>query len=364
MSSGRSSVYAAAGVDTEREEVALHRLVEEIRATWPERPGIGSVKLPVGYFANVVEAGPGLGLALTADGVGTKVLIAQMLGRYDTVGIDCVAMNVNDLLCVGAKPLTMVDYIAIQEPDPDVIEGIARGLREGALLAGISIPGGEIAQVPEIVQGWKPRAGFDLAGSAVGIVPLDRIIIGQEIAAGDAVIGIESSGIHSNGLTLARRVLLVEAGYALSTTPPGFTRTLGEELLTPTSIYVPEILDLLEQALPIKALIHVTSDGLLNLTRVAAKVGYVIERLPPVPPIFSLIQKSGALPPEEMFHVFNMGIGFCVVVQRDAAERAISIIESHGRNAYLLGHAVDDAERRVFIRPADLVGKGKAFVKA
>src|SRR5213593_3989503 len=172
--------YDAAGVDTEREEAGLARLVRRIEETWP-RTGVGTVALPVGYFANVIDIG-GTGLAITADGVGTKLVVAQMLGRYDTLGIDCVAMNVNDLLCVGARPLSMVDYIAIDRADAAILDGIAIGLTVGARQAGVSISGGEISQLPDMVR------GFDLVGTAVGIVPLDHILVGQDLRPGDRVI--------------------------------------------------------------------------------------------------------------------------------------------------------------------------------
>src|SRR5439155_21173051 len=186
--------YRAAGVDTEREEIALERLIRKIRPTWSLGDGTGSVKLDIGYFANVLDIG-GIGLAISTDGVGTKVIIAQMMDQYDTVGIDCVAMNVNDLLCVGATPVSMVDYIAIDRADAAVLDGIAIGLADGARQAGVSISGGEISQLPDIVR------GFDLVGTAVGIVPLDHILIGQDLRPGDRVIGIASNGIHSNGFT-------------------------------------------------------------------------------------------------------------------------------------------------------------------
>ena len=162
------------------------------------------MQLPIGYFANVVDIG-GIGLAMCTDGVGSKAIVAQMMGKYDTIGIDCVAMNVNDLLCVGARPVSMVDYIAVERADAAVLDGIAVGLAEGARQAGISISGGEIAQLRDVVR------GFDLVGTAVGTVPLDRIIVGRDIAPGDRVIGIASSGIHSNGFSLARRVFFEQA---------------------------------------------------------------------------------------------------------------------------------------------------------
>jgi phosphoribosylformylglycinamidine cyclo-ligase len=355
--------YHTVGVDTEREESALARLTKKVQQTWPSGSGIGAVKLPIGYFANVIDLG-GIGLAISTDGVGTKVIIAQMMEKYDTIGIDCIAMNVNDLLCVGATPLSMVDYIALQEPHPDFVEAIAQGLCEGAKIANVSISAGEIAQLREIVNGYREGFGFDLAGTAVGTVPLDQIIIGQDIQAGDVVLGIESSGIHSNGLTLARHVFFVRNHYPIDTLFPTLDCTLGEELLRPTHIYVREVLDLLQHNLPVKALIHITSDGLNNLTRVASAVGYVIEGLPAAPPIFPLIQTLGDISDAEMFQVYNMGIGFCIIVQAEAADHALSLLHAHGKRAHKIGHAVLDERRRVHIKDKGLTGEGNQFFRA
>src|SRR5207244_5295659 len=195
--------YKASGVDMAEAEKGLRNIVSHITATWPQS-GVGAVKLPIGYFANVIDVG-GIGLAISTDGVGSKAMIAEMMQKYDTIGIDCVAMNVNDLICVGARPLSMVDYIATDRADAAMLDSIAIGLAEGARQAGISICGGEISQLRDLVK------GFDLVGTAVGTVPLDRIVIGQDIEPGDRVIGIASSGIHSNGMSLARRAFFSDA---------------------------------------------------------------------------------------------------------------------------------------------------------
>lgn len=360
--SPQNLTYQTVGVDTEQEEIALQRLIKRIRQTWPSGGGIGSIKLDIGYFANVVDFG-GIGLAISTDGVGTKAIIAQMMEKYDTIGIDCVAMNVNDLLCVGATPVSMVDYIALQEPNPTLLEALGQGLCEGARIANISISGGEMAQLRDIIKGYREGFGFDLAGTAVGTIPLDKIIVGQDVQEGDVIIGVESNGIHSNGLTLARHVFFERHNYSIDASFPTLGRTLGEELLRPTYIYVREVLDVLHHGLPVKALIHITSDGFLNLTRVASAVGYIIEDLPADPPIFPLIQKLGDVSDAEMFHVYNMGIGFCIIVQADSAEHALSIVRSHGKRAYKIGHAILDKKRRVYIKPRGLVGEGNRFFR-
>ena len=276
----QTTLYKTAGVDTDETQSGLHQIVERIKGTWPAAGGFGQVKLDIGYFANVIDIG-GVGLAISTDGVGSKSIIADMMRRYDTIGIDCVAMNVNDLLCVGARPVSMVDYIAVEEADAGMLGAIAIGLAEGARQAGISIPGGEISSLKDIVR------GFDLVGTAVGIVPVDRIIIGRDLVPGDIVIGLESSGIHSNGLTLARRVFFDRNKFAIDHVFPELGVPLGEQLLRPTLIYVPEILDIIQNVPMVKALINITGDGLLNLQRVDAKVGFLIDGLLP-PPVTSL----------------------------------------------------------------------------
>lgn len=254
----------------------------------------------------------------------------------------------------------MLDYIAVQEADPEFLEQIGKGLYEGARQANISIPGGEIAQVRELIKGEREGRGFDLAGACVGLVPMDRIIVGQAIQPGDAVLGLRSSGIHSNGLTLAREVFFKKAKYRPDQHVAELGRTIGEELLTPTRIYVREILDLLRAGLDIKALAHITSDGLLNLTRVQAPVSYILESLPAPQPVFSLLQRIGGVSDEEMYQVYNMGIGFCLVIAPGEADRALAALQKSGVEAFYLGQAVADPERKVRL-PNGLVGQGSDF---
>jgi phosphoribosylformylglycinamidine cyclo-ligase len=353
--------YQAAGVDTDREDQALTRLVKHIKPTWPTH-GTGRVALDIGYFANVLDVG-GIGLAVTTDGVCTKVMIAQLMNTYNTVGIDCVAMNVNDLLCVGATPISMVDYLAIESLNPDMIEAIAEGMAQGAEQANISISGGEMAQLRDIIKGAMPELGFDLAGMAIGTVALDKIIIGQQIEDGDVVVGIESNGIHSNGLSLARHVFLEKEQMTLRESYPGLNGSLGDELLKPTYIYVREVLEILNQSIPVKALIHITSDGFLNLTRVKSRASYIIDPLPHPPAIFSLIRNLGQISPEQMFSVYNMGIGFCIVVPEREVDRVCSIIKSYEKAARIIGYAKADGQAEVEIPSEGLIGKGKKFWK-
>jgi phosphoribosylformylglycinamidine cyclo-ligase len=346
--------YSDAGVSTDEAHAGLERLTRRITATWPPAGANGAVQLDIGYFANVIDIG-GVGIAITTDGIGSKAMIASMLGKYDTVGIDCVAMNVNDVICVGATPISMVDYIAVEKADADMLDAISIGLCAGAKIAGISISGGETAQLKGMVH------GFDLAGTAVGQVALDRIMVGRDVADGDAVIGVESSGIHSNGMSLARRAFFELNRCKLSHRFEELGADLGTELLRPTHIYVREALELARRIGSLKALIHITSDGFLNLTRVKAEVGYVIDAVPPVPPVFPIIQRLAQVEDAEMFSVFNMGIGFCAVVGPQDAELAVSILGSEGKRAHRIGHAVADPQRRVRLSRQGLIGQGKHF---
>jgi phosphoribosylformylglycinamidine cyclo-ligase len=352
----RQEVYRDSGVDTAEADKGLSHIVRRVQGTWP-RHGMGRVVLPIGYFANVIEM-DGTGIALCTDGVGSKTIIATMMGKYDTIGIDCVAMNVNDMICVGAKPLSLVDYIAIDHADSAMLDAIGAGLCDGAHMAGVSISGGETAQLKDIVK------GFDLVGMAVGSVDLDKVICGRDVCAGDVVIGVRSSGIHSNGLSLARRAFFESQKFRIDHKFDELATTLGEELLRPTDIYVPEAMEILESAGGVKALINITSDGLLNLTRVDSPVGFEIDQLIEPHPIFALIQRFAGVADSEMHEVFNMGIGFCYVVAPASADLVLSILKKHGRHAQKIGHAVADSEKKVRIPQRSLIGRHKSFQSA
>jgi phosphoribosylformylglycinamidine cyclo-ligase len=349
----RRDAYKEAGIDTAEADTGLHRLIRRIEATWPKQ-GLGRVLLPTGYFANVIEM-DGAGLALCTDGVGSKTIIADRLRKYDTIGIDCIAMNVNDMICVGAKPLSLVDYIAVDQVDADMLDAIAVGLSEGASMAGISVSGGEIAQLKDIVK------GFDLVGMAAGKVDLDKVLCGKDVADGDIVIGVRSSGVHSNGLSLARKAFFEEHKLGLEHKFDDLDVTLGEELLRPTDIYVPEAMEILECIKGVKALINITGDGLLNLTRVHADFGFEIDNLIEPQPIFSLIQHHAGVPDNEMFETFNMGIGFCYIVDPASADQTISILKKHDRRAQQIGFAIADREKIVRVPQRKLVGSHKTF---
>jgi phosphoribosylformylglycinamidine cyclo-ligase len=354
-----ASAYDAVGVKAVNVQGNLGELADWVRRTFT----LNAVRpsLPLGYYANVLPVRADLAIAISTDGVGTKLLVAEEMGKLDTVGIDCVAMNANDIICVGAEPISMVDYVAVEVADRAMLGELGKGLYVGAEAAGISIPGGEVAQVREMIRGVREGSGFDLIGTCIGIVHPERVIIGQDIRPGDVVVGIPSSGVHSNGFTLARNVLFQRARFKISDHVAELGRSVGEELLEPTCIYVKEAVNMLNAGLGVKAMIHVTGDGFLNLPRVAAEVGFVIDALPEVPRIFSLIQERGAIDDQEMYRVFNMGLGFCVVVDPKDADRAIEIAAVHGRRASVVGYAVADPERKVWVPEKKIVSRGDKF---
>jgi len=321
-----NDAYAKAGVDQGAADSAVAGLVRALGAINLGRPS-AQVPLP-GHYASVIRIDERTGIALSTDGVGTKLVLAEQLGRFDTIGIDCVAMNVNDVICVGAEPLAMLDYIAIEKADPAVCEEIGVGLARGAEQAGIEIPGGELAQLGQLVR------GVDVSGACFGTVALDAIVDGSAVEPGDVVIGLPSTGLHSNGYTLARSAL---AEIPLDDERLG--RPLGDVLLEPTEIYVKPIVELLRSGADVRGLAHITSGGTKNLLRLAAGVGYEIDDPLPVPPVFGLIQEQGGVSDEEMSEVFNMGCGFCVVVPAEDVQTALGMLRAHYPTAKPIGSA-------------------------
>ncbi|MDP9068689.1 MAG: phosphoribosylformylglycinamidine cyclo-ligase [Actinomycetota bacterium] len=321
-------------------------------------PSNAEVLTRFGQYASVLKVTDDLAIAISTDGVGSKTIVASALDRYDTIGFDCVAMNVNDIICVGAKPFAMVDYLGVHTLEARRAEEILRGLGAAAKEASIAIPGGELAQLPEVIgsdgrSDGDPTA-FDLVGTCIGTCHPERLVLGQDVEVGDAIIGLASSGIHSNGLTLARKTLLDR--YSLRDEIAELGRTLGEELLEPTEIYVRGVTALWDAGIETRGLVHITSDGFTNLCRLDATVGYDIEELPGPPPIFGLIQSTGDIRSEEMYRVFNMGIGFVAIVAEDAADHALERLRDSGYRAQRVG-TVDDNAGVVTIRPAGLSGR-------
>ena len=330
------SAYARAGVDTGRAGAGIGALVEILRTIDTgrgQRALLGS-----GHYANVLRLTGDSGLALSTDGVGTKLIVAERLGRYDTVGIDCIAMNVNDVICVGADPIAVLDYIAVEEADEGMLAAIGRGLKAGAEDAGVEIPGGELAVVPELIRGHPSPGGIDLVGMCVGLVDLRTVVTGDSVRPGDAVVGLPAAGVHSNGHTLARSALadLAERPAELA------GASVGEALLETTVIYVRAIRDLLASSeVEVRGLAHITGDGLLNLLRLRAPVGYRIDAPLPVPAIFDLIAARSGTAAADMWEVFNMGCGFCCVVPPEHADGTVSLLAQRHPGTAVIGEVTD-----------------------
>lgn len=276
------------------------------------------------------------------DGVGTKLKLAFLLDRHDTVGIDCVAMCVNDIICCGAKPLFFLDYVAVGKNVPEKVAAIVSGVAEGCVQAGCALIGGETAEMP----GFYPADEYDLAGFSVGIVDRRKVLDHNRICEGDVVIALPSSGVHSNGFSLVRKVFDVENSDLLSPVAQLDGRGIGETLLTPTKIYVKPMLALFEQ-ITVKAVSHITGGGFYeNIPRSIPKgFGAKIEKnAVRILPIFDLIAKTGQIPERDMFNTFNMGVGMSVVVAKEDADAALSVLRSHGEDAYLIGEIVRSDE--------------------
>lgn len=338
-----TDAYAAAGVDQSAADRGVAALVGVLGAIDPGRER-RSIALP-GHYASVLRLTDELGLAMGTDGVGSKLIVAEQAGRYDTVGIDCIAMNVNDIVCVGAEPLAVQDYLAVEQPDPTILEQVAQGLRRGAEDAGVEIPGGELAVLPELIRGHPSPGGIDLCATAVGTVALDKIVTGEACHPGDAVIGLPASGLHSNGYTLARRALLEgEAPLALDDRPDELGgASVADALLEPTVIYVRAVLDLLRDgAIDVRGLAHITGGGVRNLLRLFAPVGFAIEDPLPVPPITRLVQRRAGVPEAELWEVFNMGCGFAVVVPAPHADAAAALAARRHPGARRIGTVTDE----------------------
>lgn len=333
--------YSEAGVDISLEEKTVKALTGELSETLNYQNIIKND----GHFAALVDFGS-KAIAMSTDGVGSKILIANLMNKFDTVGIDCIAMVVNDILCVGAEPIAMVDYLAVEKPDPEVASQIGKGLNEGCKQSNIAMIGGETASLPKIIK------DFDLAGTGIGIVDKDKIITGSDIKDGDVIIGISSSGVHSNGLSLARKALLEEANLKVEDPLPTDEKvTVGEALLEPTIIYVKPIMDLLNNNIEVHGLGHITGGGFSNLKRLNHNMSYHINNLPETLPVFKAIQDTG-IESKEMYHVFNMGIGFAVILDKEYKDAALEILNKYHKS-YVIGEITEDKDNRVIINTSE-----------
>lgn len=344
----RKMTYADAGVDIKKEGDAIRGLVSSLNF---RREGIGAPVDLGGHFTGLIDIGDRY-LSMCTDGVGSKLKIAEALHKWDTVGIDCMAMNVNDMICIGAEPLAFVDYIALEEPDREVLAEIGEGLNEGARQSNLTIIGGETASLPELVN------GLDLAGTCLGMVNKDHVITGNDIAPGDLIIGLPSSGIHSNGFSLVRKVivendisyisplrevtgsnswknkalypdLMKEVEEWVDASQP---TVIGEVLLTPTKIYVKEIMDLLARVdrKLVKGMANITGGGMRNISRMKDDVSYEIDTMLPVPHVFRLIQVLGSIEEREMFQTFNMGLGIIIAIDPSIKDDVLEVLAPAG----------------------------------
>jgi phosphoribosylformylglycinamidine cyclo-ligase len=339
--------YASAGVDIEAGNRAVELMKESVRSTF--RPG---VLTDIGGFGGLFALDPSRYrepvLVSGTDGVGTKLRVAMLTGRHDTIGIDAVAMCANDVLVQGAEPLFFLDYLAVGRLVPEKVAAVVSGVAEGCKRAGCALIGGETAEMP----GFYGEEEYDIAGFVVGVVEKSRIIDGSTIKPGDAVIGISSSGLHSNGYSLARKTLFEVAGHGVDTYIDELGRTVGEELLEPTKIYVKQVLPLLTRY-RVKGMAHITGGGLTeNIPRILPKgaAASLDRKAWRSQPVFSLIQKIGHVDREEMLRAFNMGIGLVLVAGEAEVDSIVKDLRELGEEAVIIGEIVESAEKKVLYR--------------
>ncbi|MGD2106724.1 MAG: phosphoribosylformylglycinamidine cyclo-ligase [Nitrosopumilaceae archaeon] len=320
--------YKKAGVDIsniKKSQVAIGKLIASTHNIQKK----AKITHGFGHYAGIVEIPGGRLLATHTDGVGTKVVIANLMKKYNTIGIDCVAMNVNDIICIGATPISFVDYIAANKNEQQIFKKIVEGLVVGAKKSSMPIVGGETAIMPDVIEG--KGFAFDLAGMVVGLVSKKEIVLGNKIKTGDVIIGASSSGIHSNGYSLARKALLGK--YSVRDKVKG-VGVLGEALLKPTEIYVKPVLEIVQKC-KVTGFAHITGGSFTKLLRLK-NIGYEIDSLPKLPPIMGLIQEQG-VKSEEMYKTFNMGVGFCVIAHQDQANKIKSIFKKHRISSQEIG---------------------------
>ena len=341
----RSEAYAQAGVDITAGYKAVELMKQHIARTMTK--GVCS---DVGGFGGLFELDlTGITkpvLVSGTDGVGTKLKLAFLMDKHDTVGIDCVAMCVNDIICVGAKPLFFLDYIACGKNIPERIAGIVKGVSEGCVQSGAALIGGETAEMP----GFYPEDEYDLAGYSTGIVDKEKVINNKTMKAGDIVIALPSSGVHSNGFSLVRKVFRVEEADIKSPCSELGGASIGETLLTPTRIYVKPVLALLEEV-AVRGISHITGGGFYeNIPRsIPEGLGAKIEKAAVrILPIFDMIAKEGQISERDMFNTFNMGVGMSIVVSSEDADKALAILKENGEDAYIIGE-IEASESRIRI---------------
>ncbi len=335
--------YKKAGVDISKIKQSQNTIGKIIESTHKLQKRVRIVQ-GFGHYAGIVEIPGKTLLATHTDGVGTKVLIANMMKKFDTVGIDCVAMNVNDIICIGATPISFVDYIAVNKNDKAALKKIVQGLVKGAKKANVPIVGGETAIMPDVISG--NHFSFDLAGMVVGMLTKKQMILGNKIKRGDVIIGVQSSGLHSNGYSLARKALLSK--YSLQDRIKGIGK-LGNALLTPTQVYVKPVLSVLEKC-KVHGMAHITGGSFTKLLRLK-KTGYLLDQMPTSLPIFQIIENEG-VSRQEMYKTFNMGIGFCVIAPKNEEGLINSTFKKFGMKSKRVGKII--AKKGVFVNSLKL----------
>ena len=330
--------YKKAGVDISKIKQSQKAIGKLIASTHKSQKK-AKITHGFGHYAGIVEIPGGKLLATHTDGVGTKVIIANMMKKYNTIGIDCVAMNVNDIICIGATPISFVDYIAANRNDQQIFKKIVEGLVTGAKKSSMPIVGGETAIMPDVIEG--KGFAFDLAGMVVGLVEKKEMVLGNKIKPGDVIIGANSTGIHSNGYSLARKALLTK--YTVKDKVKG-VGTIGEALLKPTEIYTNPVLEI-NQKCKVNGFAHITGGAFTKLLRLK-KIGYEINALPKIPPIMRLVEEQG-VKSEEMYKTFNMGVGFCVIAPKDQADKIKKIFKKHKITSQEIGQII--SKKGVFV---------------
>jgi phosphoribosylformylglycinamidine cyclo-ligase len=340
---GKGHTYADAGVDIEADNRAISALTRWLERTSELRPEevFPEVK---GHYSGLYRLGNGQVLSMSTDNVGTKLIVASQLRKYDTVGIDLLGMLANDIISVGSTPVAMVDYVGVERSDEEMLEEIGKGIYEGCSQAKVVVIGGETATLPDIIK------GFDLAGAIVGISAEEDLVLGTEISDGDVLIGLESTGLHSNGYTLARKAFFEWNDYSVHDPLPTDNEcTIGEALIVPTRIYVQLILEILGRIRP-HGLAHITGGGMTKLRRLKKGIGYSIDSLFPAQPVFEAVRRLGDVPWPEMYRTFNMGVGFIVIVDPGDREEVLEICRSRGMGAKAIGTAVRDPLETISVR--------------
>ncbi len=340
--------YKDAGVDVEGGNRFVKKIAPFVRSTFSK-----DVLTDIGGFGSLYAADfkhmDEPVLVSGTDGVGTKLKVAQMMNKHDTIGIDAVAMCVNDIVTSGAKPLFFLDYISCGKLREDVLVDVVKGIAQGCLQSDCSLVGGETAEHPGVMD----ADDYDIAGFSVGVVDKKKIINGESIAAGDLIIGLPSSGIHSNGYSLVRKLLFEEKKYSINTKLNDLNDELGNVLLTPTKIYVKALHSALNSGVPIKGLVHITGGGFYeNIPRILPENAAVklIKNSYPIPPIFNVMEKDGGISEREMYTTFNMGIGMMIFISKEFADNAMDKLKTDGINPYLIGEVINFDKEKVILQ--------------